>query len=80
MRTRRGLVASGWCSALLVVAMSAVDPAAGPAAAAAVGAERAEAGEHVHAPDHESAHLAEDLVGTPLRVIEKRTAEAAARI
>ncbi|MGN9914646.1 galactose oxidase-like domain-containing protein [Phytohabitans sp. LJ34] len=35
---------------------------------------------HVHEHDDHREHIAEDLVGTPMRVIEKRTAENAARI
>jgi hypothetical protein len=87
MRTRRGLVVSGSLSALLLFANSAVD-----SATAAGGAGRAGAGkhvhthaqehvhEHVHGPDDGREHMAEDLVGTPMRVVEKRTAETAARI
>ena len=76
MRMRRGLIASGLLSALLLFGASAG------------GAGRAEAGEHVHEHAREQAHehddgaehMAEDLVGTPMRVIEQRTAENAARI
>jgi hypothetical protein len=35
---------------------------------------------HGHEHEHELAHLAEDLVGTPIRVIEANTAENATRI
>jgi hypothetical protein len=82
MRTHRGLIASGLLSVLLF-ATSAVDPAS---AAGAAG--RTEAGKHVHKHAQEHAHehddgrehMAEDLVGTPMRVIEERTAATAARI
>jgi hypothetical protein len=85
MRTRHGLVASGLFSALVLLAMSAVDPAT---AATGAAAGRTEAGkpahehaqEHVHEHADERQHMADDLVGTPMRVIEKRTAETAARI
>ena len=83
MRTRRGLVAFGLLSALLLFGISAVD-----SAAAAGAAGPADAAKHVHqlAPEHVDGHddgaehMAEDLVGTPMRVIEERTAANAARI
>jgi hypothetical protein len=91
MRTRRGLIASGLISALLLFATSTVD-----SATAAGGAGRADAGthvhphaqedvhehaqEHVHEHDDGPEHIAEDLVGTPMRIIEERTAKNAARI
>jgi hypothetical protein len=83
MRTRRGLIASGLLSALFVLGTSAVEPAtaAGSAGQAEAGKHVDEhAQEHVHAHDDEREHMAEDLVGTPMRVIEERTAENAARI
>ena len=83
MRTRRGLIASGLLSALFLFGTSAVD-----SAAAAGGTAQADAGKHVHelAPEHVDGHddgaehMAEDLVGTPMRVIEERTAGNATRI
>ena len=78
MRTRRGLIASGLLSALFLFGTSAVD-----SATAAGGAAHAEAG-HVHEHglhhDDQREHMAEDLVGTPMRTIEERTGAAAARI
>jgi len=76
MRMRRCLTISGLLSALLLFGTSAG------------GTGRAEAGEHVHqhAQEHVhqhddgAEHMAEDLVGTPIRVIEERTAANAARI
>jgi hypothetical protein len=35
---------------------------------------------HAHAEDEAQEHMAEDLVGTPIRVIEKQTADNAARV
>ncbi len=83
MRTRRSLIASGLMCALFLFGTSVVD-----SAAAAGGAGQAEAGKNVHelAPEHVDGHddgrehMAEDLVGTPMRVIEERTAGNAARI
>jgi len=83
MRTRRRLIASGLLSALLVFGTSAVD-----SATAAGGAGQAETGkpvhehaqEHVHEHDDAREHMAEDLVGTPMRVIEGQSAENATRI
>src|SRR5262245_20978361 len=83
MHTRRVVFASGLSSVLLLFATSAVD-----SATAAGGVGRTEAGkhvhehaqEHVHAIDDEREHMAEDLVGMPMRVIEERTAGTAARI
>ncbi|WP_127499544.1 galactose oxidase-like domain-containing protein [Actinoplanes solisilvae] len=82
MRTRRRLTVSGVAVALLALGTSLVAPAA-----ADVGAPPAQVAEHGH--DHAAAHLddptnaehlAQDLVGTPMTTIEKRTAENAARI
>ena len=83
MRTRRGLIAFGLLSALFVFGTTAIHPAA-----AADGAGQPDAGTHVHelAPkgvdehDDGAEHMAEDLVGTPMRVIEERTAGNASRI
>jgi hypothetical protein len=91
MRTRRGLIASGLLSALFLFGTSAVD-----SATAAGGTGQAKAGKHVHehaqghvhehaqehVQEHDDGreHMAEDLVGTPMRVIEERTVENAARI
>ncbi|HEU5110454.1 MAG TPA: galactose oxidase-like domain-containing protein [Micromonosporaceae bacterium] len=82
MRTQRGLVASGLFSVLLLFAASAVDPAAagGPARAEAATPAHAHSHEQAHGHDDAREHLAEDLVGTPMRVVEKQAAEAAARI
>jgi hypothetical protein len=83
MRTRRGLIASGLLSAMFLFGTSGVD-----SATAAGGGRQAEAGKHVHEHAQEQVHehddglehMAEDLAGTPIRVIEERTAENAARI
>jgi hypothetical protein len=79
MRTRRGRIISGLLSALFLLGAATVDPAA-----AAGGAARPAAEKHVHehARDHDDGaeHRATDLVGTPMRTIEQRTAENAARI
>jgi hypothetical protein len=84
MHTRRGLITAGLFSALLLFGTtSAVD-----SAAAAGGPGRAEVGKHVHEdvqahlPAHDDGreHAAEDLAGTPMRVIEQQTAANAARI
>jgi hypothetical protein len=81
MRTRRGLIASALLSTFFLFGTSAVD-------SAAAGGVRHAPAEHVHehaqapAQDHDDQreHLAEDLVGTPIRVIEQRTGENAARV
>ncbi|MFI7540328.1 galactose oxidase-like domain-containing protein [Actinoplanes sp. NPDC049599] len=81
MYMRRGLIASGLLSTMIVLSA----PAGGSATAGG------HVHEHVHehaqapAPAHahqldDAEHLAEDLVGTPMRVIEERTAQNAARI
>jgi hypothetical protein len=67
MRTRRGLIACGLLSALLLPS----GPAAHPATAVPAGAEP---------QDEEHEHMALDLAGTPISVIEKQTAANAARI
>ncbi|MEV4707906.1 galactose oxidase-like domain-containing protein [Actinoplanes sp. NPDC049316] len=75
MRTRRGLIAFGSLSALLLLGVSPVAPAtAGP------GIGRAAHAEHAQEHDDGHDHMAEDLVGTPMRVIEEQTAKNAARI
>jgi hypothetical protein len=89
MRTRRGLIASGLLSALFLFGTSAVDPATAAGQAAQPEAET-HVHEHEHGHEHadphaageddSAEHMAEDLVGTPMRVIEKQTAEKAARI
>lgn len=77
MRVRRGLMASGLLSVLFLMGYSTTGPAiaAGPH-------EHPEPAAHVHAQAEDDAreHMAEDLVGTPIRVIEKQTAANAARI
>jgi hypothetical protein len=65
MRTRRGLLACGLVSVLLLPST----PAAHPAEAASA-----------HQQDEEHEHMALDLAGTPISVIEKQTATNAARI
>jgi hypothetical protein len=72
MRTRRGQLASCLLLAFLLVDSSAVDPAR-----AAVDPTTAP-GPHEHSEAAE--HAAEDLVGTPISVIERKTAENAERI
>ncbi|GAA3347285.1 hypothetical protein GCM10020358_61480 [Amorphoplanes nipponensis] len=76
MRRRRALIVSGSLFALVLFA------AAGPAAAGGAGHARAATQAHAHAPDQDELreHLAQDLVGTPMRVIEERSARNAARI
>jgi hypothetical protein len=66
MRTRLGLVASGVLSLLFL---------AGTSGAAAHPTQHA-AAEH----DDEHEHMAQDLAGTPMRVIEEQTARSAAKI
>jgi hypothetical protein len=83
MRTRRALIAGGLLSVLVLFGTSAVD-----SAAAADGARQTntDAAIHPHAsqPVDEQAemreHAAEDLAGTPMSVIEQRTAKNAGRI
>ena len=77
MRIRRGVIASGLLSALLVFGASAAGPAT--AGALPTGHVHAHAEEHAHDHDDQQ-HMAEDLVGTPIRVIEQRTGENAARV
>ena len=82
MRTRRGVITSVLLSGLLLTGMSANDPAG------AAGHIHAHAHEHVHGEAHADAHahddgpehMAQDLVGTPIREIEQQTAANAARI
>ena len=69
MPVRRSVLASGVLSLLLV----AVNATGSPAAAG-------DAHAHVHAHDDNHEHMAQDLVGTPIRVIEQQTAATAARI
>jgi hypothetical protein len=83
MHSRRGLIVSAILSTFFLFGTSAVD-----SATAAGGVRQAHVHEHAHehaaepAHDHEDqrAHLAEDLVGTPIRVIEQQTATNAARV
>jgi hypothetical protein len=83
MGTRRTLISSAVLSILLLFGTSVLD-----SATAAGGAAQAQPAEHVHdhAPqdahehDDEREHMAQDLVGTPIRVIEKQTTENASRI
>jgi Domain of unknown function (DUF1929)/Ricin-type beta-trefoil lectin domain len=86
MRTRRGLIAFGLLSALFLFGISAVDSAAAAGGTGAVGP--ADTAKHVRelTPEHSDGHddgaehMAEDLVGTPMRVIEEQTAANATRI
>ena len=87
MERHRFIVVIGALSALVLAGASAVDPAAatgGPARAGA--AQHGHTAAHEHAPGHAHEHddgpehLREDLVGTPMRVIEQETAANAARI
>jgi hypothetical protein len=91
MRARRRLIASGLLSTLFLFGTSAVDPAtaaggAGPAHAEKHVHEHPQEHVHEHPQEHGQEHddprehMAEDLVGTPMRVIEQRTAENAARV
>lgn len=83
MRTRRGVVASGLLSTLILASAFAIEPAS-----AAVQASTPQAHQHAHpggnaaaeGHDEDQEHMAEDLVGTPMGVIEKQTAANAARI
>jgi hypothetical protein len=80
MRRHRGLVISGLLSALVLFASSATSPAAG-----AAHADTPQAGAHVHqhgadGDDDSVEHMKEDLVGTPMSVIEKQTSENASEI
>ena len=80
VRKRRGLLASSLLLAFLLVDSSAVDPAraAVDPITAPVPHEHSEAAEHAAGGPAE--HAAEDLVGTPMSVIERKTAENAERI
>ncbi|MCO8269017.1 DUF1929 domain-containing protein [Actinoplanes sp. TRM 88003] len=71
MRRRRSLSAAGLLCALLVLTTTTTTPAA---------AEHVHADAHAHAHAHDHEHMAQDLAGTPMRVIEERTAASAARI
>ncbi|MGK5680255.1 galactose oxidase-like domain-containing protein [Actinoplanes sp. URMC 104] len=79
MRNRRYLIVSGLLSGLLLSSISGVG---------AAGAVEQTAATHDHDHDHDHAdghedsreHMAQDLVGTPISVIEKETAQNAARI
>src|SRR5690242_14283209 len=70
MRRRRSLSAAGVLCALLFLSTAVVDPS--------TAAGRVHPDAHAHSPDHD--HLAQDLAGTPMRTIEARTAENAARV
>ena len=83
MRARRSLIAAGLLSALFLCGTSTLG-----SAAVVGGSGQSDAGKRVHelAPERVDSHddgrehMAEDLVGTPMRVIEERTATNAARI
>jgi hypothetical protein len=77
MGTRRGVIASCSLSALFLISNSAVDPAA---AAGTPDHRESETHAHQHADGDTREHMVEDLVGTPMRVIERTTAENATRI
>jgi hypothetical protein len=83
MRTRRGYIASGALSALLLFGFgaSATDPIS-PSAAAGVAADPVPVAGHQHAegPGDDRQHMADDLVGTPMSKIEKQTAANADKI
>jgi hypothetical protein len=77
MHIRRGYL----LSCLLSVVLMTTSPAAGSATAAAPEQHREPAAHtHGHTDDDAAEHMAEDLVGTPIRVIEQETARNAARI
>ncbi len=83
----RFVVASGLLSALLVFSASIADPssaAGSPARTVADAPRPAAVGLHTdaagHGHDDALEHMAEDLAGTPMRVIEQKTAAKASRI
>ncbi|MCA2219549.1 galactose oxidase-like domain-containing protein [Jidongwangia harbinensis] len=87
MRTRRRLIWSGLVSGVLLFSTSAtaVGSPGPPEAAPHVHThehahEHAQVAEHAHLAEDDAEHLAQDLVGTPMRVIEEKTAESARRI
>ncbi len=87
MRTRRGMLLSCLLSATFLFGTASVAGGAPGRPQAAKHTHththaHGNAHAHGHAPAHadEREHLAEDLVGTPIRVIEDRTAENARRI
>ncbi|MEV6494198.1 galactose oxidase, partial [Actinoplanes sp. NPDC051633] len=93
MPTRRTLIASGLLSSVLLIGMSGLDPAsAGSSPARAAAGHVHDHSEAAHGHAHEQApgdapehaddreHMTQDLVGTPMRVIEQRTGANAARI
>ena len=88
MRTRRGIIAFGLLSAGLLLGTSTAGSATAAGPAQAGPQVHAHSQEHAHGHTHEQAHapadgpehMAEDLVGTPMREIEERTATNAARI
>lgn len=81
MRVRRGAVASAALTVLFLIGSAAHDPAAAAHADAHAGAHPENAAHlHAHAEDDAREHMEEDLVGTPIRVIEKQTTDNATRI
>ncbi len=74
MRARRILATSGLVTALALLGGPAVDGVAAPPPA------HVHDHAHAHAPGDDAGHLAEDLVGTPMRTVEEQTATNAARI
>jgi hypothetical protein len=80
MRTRRRLIWSSLLSAALLFGGSATAAGAPGQPAAEPHAHTDEhAHEHAHLAD-DAEHMAEDLVGTPMRVIEQKTGEKARQI
>jgi galactose oxidase-like protein/ricin-type beta-trefoil lectin protein len=79
MRMRRGVTLTCVLSALILVGTSALDAANAARTPASV---QEHAHRHAHAdPDADlREHMEEDLVGTPIRVIEERTGQNATRI
>ena len=78
MRTRRRLFWSSLLSAVLIFGGSATATGS-PARPAAESHAHAHTHAHAHLDD-DAAHRAEDLVGTPMRVIEQKTAEQARQV
>ncbi|GIF00117.1 galactose oxidase-like domain-containing protein [Paractinoplanes rishiriensis] len=76
MRIRRGLFASAFLSAFFLLGTSAAAAGGG----GHLGHVHEHAQDHAHVHDDSAEHLAQDLVGTPMRVIEQQTASTAARI
>jgi Domain of unknown function (DUF1929)/Ricin-type beta-trefoil lectin domain len=86
MRSRRGVIATGLLTTMVLLGASALDAAnaAGRTARQAADGhvhQHAGAQLHEHAPDDDlREHMEEDLVGTPMREIEEQTEQNATRI